>query len=429
MRALIATLLALTVVAMAGQRLSAEPADDPIELLVASSRPADGGKQSSRSVPAAATQSSVAAIKVAAILPLSGALAPLGQSARRGLEQAVANFARQAEADEPRIRLVLLDSESRTVQSADQARKAVMVEQADVLIGGLDGPAALAIRPIAQQSRTPFLVLYGGYRPAPGEGPFTVRVGTSTESLVDGLVQYARESLKAGRLFAISDVSNDRLSLAAERFVQTARKARAESVTLGSLSANREPDRLDELARQACDQRCEAVFASLPADSLVKFAAQLRRRKSQATLLLAPADWDIQTLLSGDADGIGQALVAVEFAEDDPDPAIGDWLADFTERFSGRRPDAIAATAYECMLLVRDLARRRAKTGGDLRDRIATTVSVPGIRGPMRRDEEGQIIRPVAICRLVPADAPATGQQLKFVARLARQTATQPEKK
>jgi branched-chain amino acid transport system substrate-binding protein len=427
MRALTAASLAAIMVAIAAARLPAGPTDDPIELL----RPSQPTtRQDDEPGPGrAATQPGGAAVKVAAILPLTGPLAPLGQSARRGLELAVASFARDSESTASRFRLILLDSESRASLAGDLARKAVMVERAEAIIGGLDGPGALAVRPVARQGRVPFLVLAGGYRPAPGEGPFTIRVGTSTESLVDGLARYAREQLKAGRLFVISDVSSDRESLAAERFAQSARKLQADAVTLASLSVRREPGRVEELARQAADDKSDAVFAALPAEALVKFATELRRRKSQATLLLAPPDWDCQGLLGAESASLVPAIVAAEFAADDTDQAAREWRDEFARQFPNDPPDAIAAAAYDCMSLVRDLARRREKTGGDLAERIATTVSVPGVLGQMRRDEEGQIVRPVVICRIASAEPPAAGVQLKFLSRIARASATQPDKK
>lgn len=367
-----------------------------------------------------ASQPGESVIKVAAILPLTGAQAPFGQSALRGLELAVARENDDSTGGQVRIHLVLLDSQSRPAGAGDLARRAIIVERADLLIGGLDGATALAIRPIAQQHRVLFLVLDGGYQASPLQDGFICRTGTSLLQLSDGLARHAREHLAAERLFVVADLSSERAVLTADIFSNSIGRLGGQIVGTASWPAQREPAKAADFAAQAAAVKPDAIFVALPPQPLLAFARHLREAQVNAPLLLIPPIWDTPALLAAQAEALRPAQLAMPLAVDDPDPRLNDWLRRFAARFAQQQADSIAATAYDSLALARHLAGYRRQTGANLHQGLSAIADLPGAMGPMSM-ADGGVARPIVICRLDPGEPPEGGPRLRFVRRVEPQ--------
>ena len=391
--------------------------------------------QSAADIPASQPQprQNSSAVRVIVALPLTGPMAPVGQSARRGLELAASQINQKGGAAGHPVELTVLDTQTLPNQLADLVTRQAVSDQSDAVIGGLDGPAALAVRAVAEKRKLLFLVLDGNYRHPPGGGHYTCRVSTSEIELADGLARFAREDLHAARASAVYDVSSELSTASADRFIDQFSRQGGQMATISSVVAGKEGGAFADIAARWVSAKPDAVFVGLPAESMIGLAGQVRAKQPNVPILTVLPPWISAPLLAGNCADVRPAYAAVPFTPDDPDESVSRFLADSSaaaaEKASGKGAgekadpklagDAYAATAYDSMMLLAEAVRRRDRLGGDLRDRLAGIRDLPGVLGPMTVSETGQVIRPVTICKLAAPAKAGQPARLVFVRRVA----------
>ncbi|MDD4891026.1 MAG: ABC transporter substrate-binding protein [Phycisphaerae bacterium] len=358
------------------------------------------------------------ALRVAALLPLSGDLAPLGASVRQGLELAAARVNRDGTFAGRPIQISFLDTQAKFSQPATLAAAAILADQADALIGGLEGPAAVAIRPVAEKRRTVFLVLSTSSRFVADGGRYTWRVSTSGTQLADAMATFARETLKAERAAISSDVVAEQSSLAADRFADQFVKFGGQVARIDSVHPSRDAPTIAELGSRAGQAKAEVLFTSLGADQLLGYVGGFRTKAPDAPVLLAPPPWGANGVLAAGAEALRPGYVAVPFAIDDPDARVRAFVDEWSKAHPATQPDAFSATAYDSVMLLAEAARKRDAIGGELRDRLAAIRNLPGVLGPMSVSEAGEIVRQVPICRLEAMAGKEPGNRLVFLQRV-----------
>jgi branched-chain amino acid transport system substrate-binding protein len=129
--------------------------------------------------------------RVGAVFPLSGAQAPLGDEALRGLEMAVEE--RNAAAARP-IRMLRADATEPAAAMAE-ARRLIQQEQCSVLFGSLSAPVGLAALQACEALETPY-----------------VELASSAEALIElGARQFLRTAPRAGEFGRLAQAVLTRL--------------------------------------------------------------------------------------------------------------------------------------------------------------------------------------------------------------------------
>ncbi len=93
-------------------------------------------------------------------------------------------------------------------------------------------------------------------------------------------------------------------------------------------------------------------------------------------------------LLRLDARGVEGAVFADSFSVDSPDPTVRNFVERYQKRFQAR-PTAFAAQAYEAARLVLDGILKGATTGRALRESVQGAKNVPGLVGPLTMSPAG----------------------------------------
>jgi len=149
-----------------------------------------------RSVPAAEP------IKVGLVAALSGQSAKSGEGITRGLTIAIDEInARGGVLGRP-LTLIRRDDESNPSKGQVAARELIHQEKVAVLFGGIDSPVSLAIVPVVNKEKIPFMGVWAAATPITRNGAnpnFVFRV-SAVDVLVDNaLVQYAAQKYGARR--------------------------------------------------------------------------------------------------------------------------------------------------------------------------------------------------------------------------------------
>ena len=151
------------------------------------------------------------AIKIGLVTALSGQSALAGEAITRGLAVAIDEInAKGGLLGGRRLELVRRDDEANPAKGVVAARELIFKEKVAVLFGGLDTPVSMAIVPVINQEKVPFVGPWaaGTAITRNGASPnFAFRVSAVDEIVNVGMVDYAQKTFNTGK-FGLILVNN-----------------------------------------------------------------------------------------------------------------------------------------------------------------------------------------------------------------------------
>lgn len=143
-------------------------------------------------------------IKIGLVTALSGQSARAGEAISRGLAVAIDEINAKGGVrignQSHKLELLRRDDESIPAKGVIAARELYFKEKVAVLIGGLDSPVALAIVPIANENKLPFMDPWAAGTPITKNGAkdnFVFRVSAVDELVDKAMLQYAQKTYNA----------------------------------------------------------------------------------------------------------------------------------------------------------------------------------------------------------------------------------------
>jgi branched-chain amino acid transport system substrate-binding protein len=123
--------------------------------------------------------------------------------------------------------------------------------------------------------------------------------------------------------------------------------------------------------------------------------------------LLGGDGWDSPQLWDLGGEALNGSFISNHYSVDDPSPVIQDFVKRYKAKYNGVAPDALAALAYDAMMVLADSIKRAGSTEcAALRDAIAATSGFKGITGTISLNSERNAVKPAVVLEL---------QSLKFV--------------
>lgn len=141
----------------------------------------------------AITAQAVEPIKVGLVAALSGQSAKSGEAITRGLTIAIDEINESGGVLGRPLELVRRDDESNPSKGLLASRELIQREKVSVLFGGLDTPVSLAIVPVINQLKVPFMGVWAAGTPITKNGAkdnYAFRVSAVDEVVDEALVQY-----------------------------------------------------------------------------------------------------------------------------------------------------------------------------------------------------------------------------------------------
>jgi branched-chain amino acid transport system substrate-binding protein len=142
-------------------------------------------------------------IKIGLVTALSGQSAQAGESITRGLSVAIDEInAKGGLLGGRKVELVSRDDEGNPAKGVVAARELIFKEKVAVLFGGLDTPVSMAIVPIANQEKVPFMGPWaaGTGITKNGANPnYAFRVSAVDEIVDKGMLAYAQKTFKSAK--------------------------------------------------------------------------------------------------------------------------------------------------------------------------------------------------------------------------------------
>ncbi len=142
-------------------------------------------------------------IKIGLVTALSGQSARAGEAITRGMSVAIDEInAKGGLLNGRKLELVRRDDEGNPAKGVVAARELIYKEKVAVLFGGLDTPVSLAIVPIANQEKVPFMGPWAAGTPITKNGAnpnFAFRVSAVDEIVNKAMLQYAQKTFQSAK--------------------------------------------------------------------------------------------------------------------------------------------------------------------------------------------------------------------------------------
>jgi len=351
---------------------------------------------------------SAADLKIGFISSLSGPVSALGIPYEKGIRAAIAEHPMLAG---HKVQLIVLDDASDPTTAGRNARKLVVEDKVDVLIGTSGVPGAMAIAAVAKELNVP-LISPTPVTIAGGADTWVVTVSQSFPLMVSAVVERMQKAgVKTVAFIGFSDALGDlaydslrkSVDAAGIKIVANERYARADSSVTGQV--------LKIMAL-----RPDAVFAgnSGTPGALPYLALAERGYKGQLYGTHGLINADFVRVGGMSIEGLqvpsGPVLVADQLAENNPIRAVSMNFRAAYQKADGTLPnDAFSSYTYDAYLLLGDAARRTKGEPGTpayriaLRDAIMSAKELVGTHGVYNfksDDRYGSDKRAVVMVRL-----------------------------
>jgi branched-chain amino acid transport system substrate-binding protein len=302
-----------------------------------------------------------ATIKVGLIVPMTG---PFGSTGKQLVAGARLFLAQNPEAVAGRkIELIVKDDAGVADQSRRLAQELVVNDKVTVLGGFGLTPLALAVAPVATQSKTPAVVMVAATSSVIDASPYFIRNSFTLPQVTIGVAEWAP---KNGIKKVVTLVSDYGPGIDAEN-------AFRERFTLNGgqvLSSVRVPVRNPDFApflQRVRDAQPDAMFVFLPAG----LGAQMMKQFSERGLdkagirLIATGDVTEDDIVNEMGDVALGVVTSHHYSAAHPSAVNKRYVEAFEKANKGMRPNYMSVAGYDGMRIIRDALRVTKGAGGD----------------------------------------------------------------
>lgn len=333
-------------------------------------------------------------IRIGFVGPLTGTFADLGVQGRNGAQLAIEDANDQGGIDGRPLEFLFRD-DSMESEGPLAAGRELMDEGVDVIIGPMLSASALESRDLLREfegvvvSPTVSSPTFRGL-----EDNFFRVMPTNTDR-AQSLAEYAFTEMEALRVHVLGDQDNaNYVNTFNVAFINRFVALGGEISATTNYSSHQRRD-WDFLVQALRDDPPDALLASASARDVASLAQSLEAHSVSLPIVCPIWPFTHDILLAGGS-AVNGVTFATSFSEQNDYPQYLEFKRRYEERF-GFPPNFSAAFGYEAATVA---LTGLASTGGSvqgLAQAMRGPHSYPGIHGPFRLDEFGDVVRPTFI--------------------------------
>lgn len=300
--------------------------------------------------------------KIGLILPMTGQQATTGRqieaAARLWMAQNGDTIAGR------KVQLILKDDTSVPDVTRRLAQELVVNEKVNVLAGFGITPSALAVAPIATQSKTPLVVMAAATSSITEASPYVVR---TSFTLPQAAVAMADWAPKNGIKNVVTLVTDYGPGLDAERFFKSRFEFNGGKVPEALRVPLRNPD-FAPFLQKVRDLKPDALFVFVPSGAGAAVMKQFGERgmDKAGIRLIGTGDVTDDDQLNDMGDVALGVVTSHHYSAYHPSAANKKFVADFQKANKGMRPNFMAVGGYDGMRVIYEaLKKTGGKGGGD----------------------------------------------------------------
>ncbi len=331
-------------------------------------------------------------VRVGAIIPLSGVLAPVGKDIKCAIEIAKIHLNAEGGVKGKKVEVFYEDSMGMPDKGKEAYVKLVKEKKVSVIVGPCASEVALAVAPLAEKYKVPFVSPTASTPKLTQKGnDYTFRVYPSdtieAKKLAD--VMFNKMLIRSIAVVAIKNeygygVSNEILRIArntADMDVKTVIRYSPDAIS----------DDFVEIAKKLKEAKPEAiVLCSYPDDAKMLLQA-LKEQKVNSFLFATSSIGRPDFIKSLGEDAVGLVYAKAQFDPKNTREDIKRFVKDFIDR-CGKEPDVYAAHGYDA-LMVAALANEKSPRSDDVLRRLQQTKGYKGVAGDITFDRFGDVVK------------------------------------
>jgi branched-chain amino acid transport system substrate-binding protein len=334
---------------------------------------------------------SPAAIKIGEVDPLTGGVSQFGIGCHQGFVLAFEEINAEGGILGQKIELVTEDDQSKPGQSATAVRKLITQDKVVALLGDATSSATLEAAPIAQADKIPMITPTATNPRITEVGDFIFRVCFLDEFQGRVLARFAREKLKAQKIFTLTDVKQDYSIDLLKFFKEEFTKLGGTIVGEQSYSTGDTDFRAQLTPIRVA--KPDAVFVPGYYQEVALIVKQARQ--IGLTMPFIGCDgWANQTLLAIGGKAVDGCFFTNHFSPDDQSPIVKSFVTKYQEKY-GVLPDTFSALGYDAARLLADAIKRAGSSDPQaIRDALAKTAGFQGVTGEISLDANRNASKP-----------------------------------
>jgi len=329
-------------------------------------------------------------VRVGAVLPLTGQLAPYGRSIRRGIEVGVATVNADGGVSGRRLEVLVRDSLSSPDKAAEAFKTLVGKDGVQAVIGGCSSPEALAMEPLARSLRR---ILFSPSASSPGlgrDGGYFFRNWPSDDLEAVTVADFVAYTLHATKVLVVAEdnaYGRGMASAFSSRFQRDGRTVRVMEVSAKGGDYAGTARRIIEAGGP------QVVFISGYGRTIVRLVEALKGAGEARPLLAASALGDSDILKSA-ADRIdGLIFPLPHFDPRSLNPEVQVFVTEYQEHYHSV-PGVYAAHAYDAVHLLARVMERNGLRADDIRAGLLSLKNYSGVTGELTFKDQGSVARP-----------------------------------
>ena len=318
-------------------------------------------------------------VKIGVILPMTGQQASTGRQIDAAIKLWVAQNGSKLAGK--KVDVIVKDDQSLPEQTRRLAQELVVNDKVVALAGFGITPSAMAVAPIATQSKTPMVVMAAATSAITEASPFVVRTSFTLPQAAVGMAEWAN---KNGIKKTVTLVADYGPGFDAEKYF-------ADRVTLNGgqvLEKLRTPLRAPDFApvlQKVRDAKPDALFVFLPSGQGAAFMKQFAERglDKAGIRLIATGDVTDDDQLAAMGDVALGVVNTHHYSAAHPSPMNKKFVADFmaANKF---RPNFMAVGGYDGMRVIYKALEASKGAGGE--------ALLAGMKGQIFESPRGQVL-------------------------------------
>ncbi|MCD6545297.1 MAG: ABC transporter substrate-binding protein [Thermotogae bacterium] len=330
-------------------------------------------------------------IKIAAVLPLTGAVAAYGQQGKQGILLANEMF---PEVLGKKIEVVFIDTKSEKAETANAVARAIDYEKVNAIIGELISGNSLAGGAVADKKKVP-MVSPASTNPLVTQGKkYMFRVCFIDPFQGKIAAKFAYNNLEAKNVVIFTDIEQDYCVGLANFFKKT--------FTSFGGSVYEEYYRTgdQDFSAQLTDalsRNPDILYIPGYYTEIALIARQARQFGFDGPILAGDGA-EAQQLIEIGGDAVNDVYYTTHYH---PDAAQTDIAKVFVEKFKekyGERPSAMSALNFDAYLIIYDAIKRAGNADREkIAEALRTTKRFEGVTGVIKMGSDGNPIKSVVI--------------------------------
>lgn len=334
-----------------------------------------------------------AEIKIGGVGPVSGEAATFGQSTKEGCELAVEEWNKAGGLLGKQIKLIYQDDKGDPTEAATVWTKLISQDKVTAIVGTVMSKCSLAGAPISQANKVPMISPTSTNPKVTEVGDYIFRACFIDPFQGTVGAKFAYENLNARTAACIFDVGNDYTKGLSEFF-------RDKFIALGGKIVAFEAH-----ATGATDFKAQLtkILAAKP-DVIyisdyyndVALIAKQARELGYTGPFVGGDGWDSPDLVKIGGKAVENGYFTNHFSKDDQSPQVQQFVKKYRAKF-GKDPDALAALAYDAMVIMLDAIKRAGSTEPEKIRAALVATNIQVVSGMITFDKNRNPIKSAVI--------------------------------